>query len=107
MMPLRVLVFDLIEGMRIILRRAAEITGTGIHRLLGAFLKVIDPHAEMHQAVIALVKAWNLVVVFQQRNIDGAVGDVAADTSLADPFMPKASSKNFAALSGSGTDSAM
>src|SRR5580700_5817687 len=80
----RVLVFDLVEGMRIVVRPAAEIGGAGVGRLLRSFLEIVDPHAEMHEAVIALVKARHVALVFQKRHVDGAVGHVAADAGLAD-----------------------
>src|SRR5580692_6026101 len=80
----RVLVFDLVEGMRIVVGLAAEMGGAGVGRLLGGVFEVVDPHAEMHEAVVALMEARNVAVVFQQRDIDGAVGHVAADAGLAD-----------------------
>src|SRR5579862_5074564 len=80
----RVLVFDLVEGVRIVLRPAAEISGAGVSRLLGGLVEIVDPHAEMNQAMIALVEARDVAVVFQERHIDGAVGDVAADAGFAD-----------------------
>src|SRR5580692_4409262 len=80
----RVLVFDLVEGVRIVLRPAAEISGAGVGRLLGGFVEIVDPHAEMHEAMIALVEARNVAVVFQQRHVDRSVGDVAADAGFAD-----------------------
>src|SRR6185312_10873058 len=86
--------------MRIVLRRAAEIGGASIHRLLGAFFKIVDPHAEMDKAVVALVKTRHLVVVFQKRNIDGAVGNVTADTGLADDLHAEGFLKKLCRLFG-------
>src|SRR5580693_4504902 len=80
----RVLVFDLIEGVRIVIGLAAEMGGARVGHLLRGLFEIVDPHAEMHQAVVALVEARNVTVVFQQRDIDGAVGHVAADAGLAD-----------------------
>src|SRR5580692_12074627 len=98
----RVLVFDLVEGVRIVLRPAAEISGAGVGRLLGGFVEIVDPHAEMNQAVIALVEARNVAVVFQQRHIDGAVGDVAADAGLADALHAEGFLEELCGLVGIG-----
>ena len=80
----RVLVFDLVESVRIVLRPAAEISGAGVGRLLGGLFEIVDPHAEMNEAMIALVEAWNVAVVFQERHVDRSVGHVTADAGLAD-----------------------
>src|SRR5580700_1109078 len=79
-----VLVFDLVEGVRIVLRPAAEISGAGVGRLLGGLFEIVDPHAEMNEAVITLVEARNVAVVFQERHVDRSVGHVTADAGLAD-----------------------
>ena len=65
MMPSGILVFDLVEGVRIVVGLAGEMGGAGVGRLLGGLFEIVDPHAEMHQAVIALVEARNVAVVFQ------------------------------------------
>src|SRR5580693_5339945 len=98
----RVLVFDLVEGVRIVLRPAAEISGAGVGRLLGGVFEIVDPHAEMNQAEIALVEARNVAVVFQQRHIDGAVGDVAADAGLADALHAEGFLEELCGLVGIG-----
>src|SRR5271155_5224493 len=61
----RILVFDLVEGVRIVVGPAAKMSGARIGRLFGGFLEIVDPQAEMHQTMIALVKAGNLAVVFE------------------------------------------
>src|SRR5580704_16242345 len=59
----RVLVLDLVEGVRIVGGLAGEMGGASVGRLLGGLVEIVDPHAEMHQAVIALVEARNIAVV--------------------------------------------
>src|SRR5580692_4354634 len=98
----RVLVFDLVEGVRIVLRPATEISGACVSRLLCGLVEVVDPHAEMNEAMIALVEARNVAVVFQERHIDGAVGDVAADAGLADALHAEGFLEELCGLVGIG-----
>src|SRR5580700_4065712 len=79
-----ILVFDLIEGVRIVVGLAAEMGSARIGHLLGGLFEIVDPHAEMHEAMIALVEARNIAVIFQERHVDRAVGHVAADAGFAD-----------------------
>src|SRR6202034_2682723 len=85
-----ILVFDLVESVRIVLRRAAEISGAGIDDFLGRFIEVVDPHAEMHEAEIIVRESGNLTgLVFQQRDIDRAVWNGAADAGPTDRLHPQ------------------
>src|SRR5580704_311459 len=96
----RVLVFDLIEGVRIVIGLAAEMGGARIGHLLGGLFEIVDPHAEMHQAVVALVKSRNIAVVFQERHVDRSVGHVAADAGLADALHAERFLKELCGLVG-------
>src|SRR5580704_15578671 len=98
----RILVFDLIEGVRIVIGLAPEMGGARVGHLLRGLFEIVDPHAEMHQAVVALVEARNVTVVFQQRDIDGAVGHVAADAGLADALHAERFLKELCGLLGIG-----
>ena len=98
----RVLVFDLVEGVRIVVGLAGEIGGAGVGRLLGGLVEIVDPHAEMHEAMIALVEARNVALVFQQRHVDGAVGHIAADAGLADALHAESFLEELCGLVGIG-----
>src|SRR5262249_1990934 len=77
-------VFDLVEGVRIIVRPAAKTGGARIGHFLRCLFEIVDPHPEMNEAVIPLGKTGNLVIIFQKRYIDGAIRHITADSRFAD-----------------------
>src|SRR5262252_191188 len=78
-----VLIFDLVVGVRIVVGAAHVIGATGSYHLLGSLVEIIDPHAEMNEAIVAGRKTRHLTGELEQSNIDGAVAHVKPDARAA------------------------
>src|ERR1700730_10541840 len=74
-----VLVFHLIIGVRIVVGAAHVVRAAGSHHLLGRCVEIVNPHAEMNEAIMAERKTGHFAGKLQQRHIDGAVGHVKPD----------------------------
>src|SRR5215467_205016 len=81
---IRTLVFDLVKGVRVIVRPAGKIGGARIGHFLRRLFEIVDPHPEMNKAAIAFIETRDFAFIFQERYVDGAVRYVAADSRFAD-----------------------
>ena len=78
-----VLIFDLVIGVRIVVDAAHVMGAAGGHHLLGRFVKIVHPHAEMNETIMAGRETGHLAGELEQRHVDGAVGDVKPDAGAA------------------------
>ena len=61
-----------------------EIRAAGLFHLLGRLVEIINPHSEVDQPVIRLAgrHAGHIAGKFEQRDVDGAVAHIEAETGL-------------------------
>src|SRR5215467_1952299 len=78
-----VLVFDLVIGVWIVVGAAHVIGAAGSHDLLCRLVEIVDPHAEMNEAIIAGGKTRHFAGELKQGDVDSAVGHVKSDAGAA------------------------
>src|SRR5215467_15644707 len=78
-----VLIFDLVIGVWIVVGAAHVIGAAGSHDLLCRLVEIVDPHAEMNEAIIAGGKTRHFAGELKQGDVDSAVGHVKSDAGAA------------------------
>src|SRR5215470_16646860 len=95
-----VLIFDLVVSVRIIVGAAHVIGTAGGQDLLCRLVKIVDPHAEMNEAIMAGRKARNFAGELEQSDVDGAVGHVKSDAGASGNCHAECLLKEFRGLFG-------
>src|SRR6266849_7338216 len=78
-----VLIFDLVIGVWIVVGAAHVMGAAGSHHLVGRFVEIVHPHAEMNETIMAGPEPGHFAGKLEQRHVDGAVGHVKSDTGAA------------------------
>src|SRR5919109_3207384 len=87
----RILVFHLVESIRVVILPAHEVGAARLLDLLGGLVEIVDPHAEMNEPVIRLAGRHSGYIAgkLQQGDVHRAVTHIEPDTGLAGAFHPK------------------
>src|SRR5712692_9982081 len=93
-----VLIFDLVIGVWVVVGAAHVIGAARSHHLLGRFVEIVHPHAEMNETVMAGRETGHFAGKLEQRHIDGAVRHVKPDTGTASNLHAERLRKEFRGL---------
>src|SRR5919197_4067572 len=87
----RILVFHLVEGIRVVILPAHKGGAARLLDLLGGLVEIVDPHAEVDEPVVGLTgrHPGDVAGKLQQGDVHRTVAHIEADTGLAGAFHPK------------------
>ena len=89
--PVRILVFHLVEGIRVVILTAHEIGAARLLDLLGGLVEIVDPHAEVNEPVVRLAGGHPGYVAgkLQQGDVHRAVAHIESEAGLAGTLHPE------------------
>jgi hypothetical protein len=89
--PIRILVFHLIESIRVVILTAHEIGAARLLDLLCGLVEIVDPHAEVDEPVVRLAgrHSGDVAGKLQQGDVHCAVAHIESEAGLAGAFHPE------------------